>query len=151
MNKEIKIFNNFIGSSLYHVAGYIVLAAILNIGFNIIWWLRFGEWANDCIAIWLRMISINIPKLNTVILASPKSDVEQSVGRIFREKACDRTHHPLIIDIIDDFSLFKKQAEKRQKLYNKNNYKIYLNGSEYVKPTRKKKVKKIHEIDECLI
>ena len=94
---------------------------------------------------------MDIPKLNTVILASPKSDVEQSVGRIFREKACDRTHHPLIIDIIDDFSLFKKQAEKRQKLYNKNNYKIYLNGSEYVKPTKKKKVKKIHEIDECLI
>ena len=65
MNKEIKIFNNFIGSSLYHVAGYIGLAAILNIGFNVFWWLRFGEWTNDCIAIWLRMISINIPKLNT--------------------------------------------------------------------------------------
>ena len=65
MNKELNIFNNFIGSSLYHFAGYICLAAILNIGFNIIWWLRFGEWANDCIAIWLRMISINIPKLNT--------------------------------------------------------------------------------------
>ena len=94
---------------------------------------------------------MDIPKLNTVILSSPKSDVEQSVGRIFREKACDRTHHPLIIDIIDDFSMFKKQADKRQKLYNKNNYKIYLNGSEYVKPKRGKKVKQIHEIDECLI
>ena len=44
---------------------------------------------------------MDVPKLNTVILASPKSDVEQSVGRIFREKACDRTHHPLIIDIIE--------------------------------------------------
>ena len=83
---------------------------------------------------------MDIPKLNTVILASPKSDVEQSVEK-FREKACDRTHHPLIIDIIDDFSLFKKQAEKRQKLYNKNNYKIYLNGSEYKKPTRRKSKK----------
>ena len=94
---------------------------------------------------------MDIPKLNTVILSSPKSDVEQSVGRIFREKECDRTHHPLIIDIIDDFSMFKKQAEKRQKLYNKNNYKIYLNGADYTKPKRKKKVKQIHEIDECLI
>ena len=33
---------------------------------------------------------MDIPKLNTVILASPKSDVEQSVGRVFRQKACDR-------------------------------------------------------------
>ena len=42
---------------------------------------------------------MDIPKLNTVILGSPKSDVEQSVGRIFREKACDRLFHPLIVDL----------------------------------------------------
>ena len=29
---------------------------------------------------------MDVPKLNTVILASPKSDVEQSVGRVFRQK-----------------------------------------------------------------
>ena len=56
---------------------------------------------------------MDIPSLNTVILASPKSDVEQSVGRIFRKKVCDRTFHPLIIDLQDDFSMFHNQCKKR--------------------------------------
>ena len=96
---------------------------------------------------------MDIPKLNTCILGSPKSDVEQSVGRIFREKACDRTHHPLIVDIIDDFSLFTKQAEKRQTLYRKMNFKIFMDGIEVTKKQRKKKKKEIdiYEITECLI
>jgi len=98
---------------------------------------------------------MDIPKLNAIILASPKSDVEQSVGRIFREKACDRTHHPLIIDIIDDFSMFKRQSEKRQIMYRKMNFKLFLNGSNdefiKVKKSRKKKDKELYEIDECLI
>ena len=37
---------------------------------------------------------MDIPKLNTIILASPKSDVVQSVGRILREKADKRKFHP---------------------------------------------------------
>jgi superfamily II DNA or RNA helicase len=96
---------------------------------------------------------MDIPKLNTCILVSPKSDVEQSVGRIFREKACDRTHHPLIVDIIDDFSLFTKQADKRQILYRKMNFKLFMDGIEVTKKktTRKKKEIDIYEITECLI
>ena len=96
---------------------------------------------------------MDIPKLNTCILGSPKSDVEQSVGRIFREKACDRTHHPLIIDIIDDFSLFKRQSEKRKTLYKKMNFKLFVNGEELIKnkKTRKKKENDITDIEECLI
>ena len=96
---------------------------------------------------------MDIPKLNTCILSSPKSDVEQSVGRIFREKACDRTHHPLIVDIIDDFSLFKRQSDKRQTLYKKMNFKLFMNGEELItkKKSRKKKEKDITEIEECLI
>ena len=76
---------------------------------------------------------MDVPKLNTVILASPKSDVEQSVGRIFREKAENRKFHPLIIDIQDNFSLFKKQSDKRLKLYKKNKYDIFMNGEKYIK------------------
>ena len=44
---------------------------------------------------------MDIPKLNTIILSSPKSDVVQSVGRILREKADVRKFHPLVIDIKD--------------------------------------------------
>ena len=67
---------------------------------------------------------MDIPKLNTVILASPKSDVEQSIGRIFRQKASVRKFHPLIIDLQDKFSLFRNQCLKRLKLYHKSKYRI---------------------------
>ena len=84
---------------------------------------------------------MDIPKLNTVILASPKSDVEQSVGRVFRQKACDRKFHPLIIDIQDNFSTFTKQNEKRFKFYQKNNFTIFKDGEELKKEKKKKKIK----------
>lgn len=84
---------------------------------------------------------MDIPKLDTVILASPKSDVEQSVGRIFRKKACDRDFHPLIIDLQDNFSMFENQCNKRLSLYRKLNFTIFKNGEEIKKKTRKKKEK----------
>ncbi len=84
---------------------------------------------------------MDIPKLDTVILASPKSDVEQSVGRVFRKKACDREFHPLIIDLQDNFSMFENQCNKRLVLYRKLNFTIFKNGEEIKKKTRKKKEK----------
>ena len=62
--------------------------------------------------------------LDTLILASPKSDVVQSVGRILREEAANRVHVPLVIDIIDDFSVFERQANKRIKYYKSQKYNI---------------------------
>ena len=66
----------------------------------------------------------DLPKLNTLILASPKSDIEQSIGRIQRQLACDREYNPLVIDVIDTFSVFKNQSKKRQDFYKKRKYKI---------------------------
>jgi superfamily II DNA or RNA helicase len=68
---------------------------------------------------------MDIPSLNTIILASPKSDVEQSVGRILRQKENQRTHIPLVIDIVDkNIPNFLRQSYKRKKFYEKNNYTI---------------------------
>ena len=101
---------------------------------------------------------MDIPKLNTIILASPKSDVVQSVGRILREKANARKFHPLIIDILDihpNFDVFKRQSEKRIKFYKKNNYEIQLYKTDgTIQKIEKRKIKKkpdIYEINECLI
>jgi len=67
-------------------------------------------------------------ELDTVVLASPKSKIEQAVGRILRKKAEDRTKIPLVIDIFDEFSSFNKQNIKRCKYYKKNKYNIeYIN------------------------
>ncbi len=60
--------------------------------------------------------------LDTLLLASPKSDIVQSVGRILREEAKNRKYTPLVIDIIDQFSIFEKQAKKRLKYYKSQKY-----------------------------
>lgn len=62
--------------------------------------------------------------LDTLVLASPKSDVVQSVGRILREEQKNRRNTPLVVDIIDQFSVFEKQALKRQQYYKKQRYNI---------------------------
>jgi superfamily II DNA or RNA helicase len=69
---------------------------------------------------------MDIPHLDTVFLVSPKSDIEQSVGRILRLKAKDRINTPRIIDISDSFSTFKNQEYKRLDFYTKNRYPIQI-------------------------
>jgi superfamily II DNA or RNA helicase len=64
------------------------------------------------------------PGLDTLILASPKSDVVQCVGRIQRIPQHLRKNIPLVIDIVDNFSLFAKQAQKRLKYYKSCKYDI---------------------------
>jgi superfamily II DNA or RNA helicase len=55
-------------------------------------------------------------RFDTIVLASPASDVRQAVGRILR-KMEDPEHQPLVIDIVDQWSIFKKQAYKRRSIY----------------------------------
>lgn len=63
---------------------------------------------------------LDIKTLTTLLMATPKTDVCQSVGRILRTK----DHQPLVIDIIDPHDLFKRQWTKRQSYYKKQNYLI---------------------------
>lgn len=63
---------------------------------------------------------LDIQSLNTLILATPKSKITQSVGRIMRKESSDI--NPLIIDIIDDLSVFKNQGYKRRSFYKKKKY-----------------------------
>ena len=67
---------------------------------------------------------MNIPTLNTVIFASPISDIQQSIGRILREKPSERKYTPLCIDIMDEFGLFIRKAYTRIKYYTTNNYQV---------------------------
>ena len=66
----------------------------------------------------------NVPSLNTIIFASPISDIQQSIGRILREIPEKRKYVPLCIDILDEFSLFKRKGASRLKFYNSNKYKV---------------------------
>ena len=54
--------------------------------------------------------ALDIPSLNTLIMATPRSDVEQSVGRIIRKK--NEKVKPLIVDIVDNLPSFVNQSKK---------------------------------------
>lgn len=59
---------------------------------------------------------LDIPVLDTLIMASPKSDIVQSVGRILRETT-GKKNNPYIIDIVDIWGPFQYQFFKRLKYY----------------------------------
>lgn len=52
--------------------------------------------------------------LDTLILATPKTDVEQAVGRILRQ---ENINNPIVIDIVDQFHIFNAYYYKRRKFY----------------------------------
>jgi superfamily II DNA or RNA helicase len=65
---------------------------------------------------------LDIPSLNGLVFATPKSDIIQSIGRICRKKHFGI--QPLIMDFVDCFSVFEGQARKRFQIYKKNKYEI---------------------------
>ena len=64
---------------------------------------------------------LDIPTLDAAIFASPKSNIQQSIGRITRKV---HTTLPIAYDIVDSFSIFPNQYKKRLRLYKKLNYNI---------------------------
>ena len=68
---------------------------------------------------------LDIKTLTTLIMASPKTDVCQSVGRILRVKH----GRPLVIDIVDQQDIFRNQWHKRRAYYVKQNYDILMTDS----------------------
>jgi hypothetical protein len=67
-------------------------------------------------------------------MATPKTDIEQSVGRILREKHSN----PVVVDIVDSHDLFKNQWKKRKTFYKRENYKIiYTTTFKYTPDTSK--------------
>ena len=91
--------------------------------------------------------ALDIKTLTTLVLATPKTDIEQAVGRILRVKH----ERPLVIDIVDTHQVYQRQWSKRRKFYVKNNYKIitsginnYLDGEwvdDYLPLNKKEKIK----------
>lgn len=69
--------------------------------------------------------ALDIPTLSTLVLASPKTDIIQCVGRILRKKH----DTPIIVDIVDSHPTFQNQWTKRKAYYKKCNYKIQKTNS----------------------
>lgn len=72
--------------------------------------------------------ALDIKSLASLIMATPKTDVTQAVGRILRMKH----KKPIVVDIVDQHDIFKKQWIKRRRFYMKCKYKITtITSSEY--------------------
>jgi superfamily II DNA or RNA helicase len=81
---------------------------------------------------------VSVKDLNTLILITPKKFIghlknttknesgkmEQIVGRIFRKEHIDI--HPMIVDLFDNFSVYKNQANQRKTFYKQHFNKISI-------------------------
>ena len=102
--------------------------------------------------------ALDIKTLTTLIMATPKTDIEQSVGRILREKHSK----PIVVDIIDSHGIFQNQWKKRRTFYKKENYKIIHTTNEKYRekkwstmydpsaPTKQHAMTKKEADEECL-
>ncbi len=66
--------------------------------------------------------ALDIKTLTTLVMATPKTDIVQSVGRILRSKHAN----PIVVDIVDNHDLFQKQWVQRRRFYKKCNYRIRM-------------------------
>jgi superfamily II DNA or RNA helicase len=64
--------------------------------------------------------ALDIKTLSTLIMATPKTDIIQSVGRILRV----RHENPIVVDIVDSHDIFRNQWKQRKSFYKKCNYRI---------------------------
>lgn len=78
---------------------------------------------------------LDIDGLNTLILATPKVNIIQSIGRIMRKPIKEGDVYPVIVDIVDNLSMFTSWGFKRDKYYNSKKYNVhnyYLNNDKII-------------------
>ena len=72
---------------------------------------------------------LDIPTLDTLVLATPKSDVVQATGRILRETT-GKKRAPLIVDVVDSVGVAYAQFNKRKTFYLKAGFEIVSGASD---------------------
>jgi len=81
---------------------------------------------------------LDIKTLTTLILATPKTDVTQAVGRILRKTDVDA----LVIDIIDQHGIFLRQWNKRRVFYKKSGFEIMITDNKDYSKNKWQSIKK---------
>jgi superfamily II DNA or RNA helicase len=64
----------------------------------------------------------DVATLNTLVMATPRPDIDQIVGRILRTEKSTRKIHPLIVDVVDP--AFRRQFQQRNMLYRQRSYEV---------------------------
>jgi superfamily II DNA or RNA helicase len=68
--------------------------------------------------------AMNIKTLNCVLMASPRRKIEQSTGRILRQRPEERKVAPIIVDVVDVHRSMQSQSRIRIAYYKKCGYKV---------------------------
>jgi len=74
---------------------------------------------------------LDIKTLSTLFMITPMTNIEQSVGRILRQK---HSFAPVVVDIVDSHENFQRQWAKRRAFFKKQNYKIIQTTSTIYNP-----------------
>jgi superfamily II DNA or RNA helicase len=74
---------------------------------------------------------LDIKSLSTLFMVTPMTKIEQSVGRILRQK---HDFNPVVVDIIDTHANFQRQWLKRKVFFKSQNYKIIQTTSSAYDP-----------------
>lgn len=74
---------------------------------------------------------LDVKTLTTLFMVTPMTNIEQSVGRILRQK---HSFDPVVVDIIDSHDNFQRQWNKRKTFYKKYNYKIIQTNNTIYSP-----------------
>lgn len=93
--------------------------------------------------------ALDIKTLTSLLMASPKTDVTQSIGRILRTKHVQ----PIVMDIVDTHDIFQSQLKKRVAYYKKQNYTIHKYQPNHLQDyvTHNFKKDKPNETAKCLL
>lgn len=62
------------------------------------------------------------PVLDTLVLATPRSRIQQTIGRI--ERSLDGKLRPLVVDLVDPFSVYPNMWHKRAAFYKSRGFEI---------------------------
>jgi superfamily II DNA or RNA helicase len=87
--------------------------------------------------------ALDIPELNTLLMVTPRKEIEQAIGRITRKK--DHPVQPLVIDIIDQLPSFDRQSKHRKTFYNKKQFIMKLFEAEEDKIVNELNLEKVKE------
>lgn len=90
--------------------------------------------------------ALDIKGLNTLIMATPRREIEQTIGRVTRDP--NAVIRPLVIDIVDNLDSFVRQGYYRRNFYRKNGFQLYMSDVENNEIINEQDISLTYEVKE---
>jgi superfamily II DNA or RNA helicase len=90
--------------------------------------------------------ALDIKGLNTLVMATPRREIEQTIGRVTRDP--NAVIRPLVIDIVDNLDSFVRQGYYRRNFYRKNGFQLYMSDVENNEIINEHDISLTYEVNE---